>query len=162
MNFLVDNAVNLPEVGESVSPAVTGEEIRRSLSLVQEWVEQQGYRGYEPFDGLSSWLRPMTFGSLLGDRLLLQLIRQSPLNLRPILGVKPKDSTKGRGYMASGYVLLYQATKQQEYLDKAIDCLKWLDVHKVKRFTHHSWSNHFSFASRAGRYTESPALRRRR
>ena len=158
MNFLVDNAVNLPEVGESVSPAVTGEEIRRSLSLVQEWVEQQGYRGYEPFDGLSSWLRPMTFGSLLGDRLLLQLIRQSPLNLRPILGVKPKDSTKGRGYMASGYVLLYQATKQQEYLDKAIDCLKWLDVHKVKRFTHHSWSNHFSFASRAGRYTDDDPI----
>lgn len=140
--------------GESIS----FEEIKRSVSAVQEWVEGHGYRGYEPFDGLSSWLRPLTCQSLLGDRLLQQLIRQSPLNLRPLLGVKPKDSTKGRGYMASGYVSLYQLTKQQEYLDKAIECLKWLDKHKVERFTHHSWSNHFSFASRSGRYTHDDPI----
>lgn len=137
---------------------ISSEEIRRSVSAVQAWVEGQGYRGYEPFDGLSSWLRPLTFRSLLGDRLLQQLIRQFPLNLRPLLGVKPKDSTKGRGYMASGYVLLYQTTKRQEYLDKAIECLKWLDEHKVERFTHHSWSNHFSFASRSGRYTHNDPI----
>jgi hypothetical protein len=140
--------------GESIS----FEEIMRSLAAVQEWVERQEYRGYEPFDGLSSWLRPLTCNSLLGDRLLQQLIRQSPLNLRPLLGVKPKDSTKGRGYMASGYVLLYQLTKRQEYLDKAIACLKWLDQHKVERFTYHSWSNHFSFASRSGRYTHDDPI----
>lgn len=138
--------------------SISFEEIKRSVSAVQEWVEGQGYRGYEPFDGLSSWLRPLTCQSLLGDRLLQQLIRQSPLNLRPLLGVKPKDSTKGRGYMASGYVSFYQLTKQQEYLDKAIECLKWLDKHKVERFTYHSWSNHFSFASRSGRYTHDDPI----
>ncbi|HRI39615.1 MAG TPA: hypothetical protein PLO50_13750, partial [Nitrospira sp.] len=93
--------------------SISFEEITQSVSAVQEWVEGQGYCGYEPFDGLSSWLRPLTCKSLLGDRFLQQLIRQSPLNLRPLLGVKPKDSTKGRGYMASGYVLLYQLTKRQ-------------------------------------------------
>ncbi len=142
-------------VGEE---SISSEEIRRSVSTVQEWVEGQGYRGYEPFDGLSSWLRSLTFSTLLGDRLLQQLIRQSPLNLRPLLGVKPKDSTKGRGYMTSGYVLLYQLTKRQEYLDKAIECLKWLDKHKVERFPNHSWSNHFSFASRSGRYTHNDPI----
>ena len=42
--------------GESIS----FEEIKRSLAAVQEWVERREYRGYEPFDGLSSWLRPLT------------------------------------------------------------------------------------------------------
>lgn len=158
MNFLVSGSNSSLDAKVHVSSEVTLEEVKRSLSSVQVWVEQQEYRGYEPFDGLSSWLRPLTFGSLLGDRLLLQLIRQSPMNLRPLLGVKPKDSTKGRGYMASGYLLLYQATKQQEYLDKAIKCLKWLDTHKVGRFKHHSWSNHFSFASRSGRYTHDDPI----
>lgn len=158
MNWLVSSPNSSSDVNKSGLGAITHDEVIRSLSHVQHWVEQHEYRGYEPFDGLSSWLRPLTFGSLLGDRLLLQLIRQSPMNLRPLLGVKPKDSTKGRGYMASGYLLLYQATKQQEYLDKAIDCLKWLDTHKVDRFAHHSWSNHFPFASRAGRYTHDDPI----
>lgn len=158
MNHLVARSDSSSEAGESRLNTITREEVVRSLSAVQEWVERQGYRGYEPFDGLSSWLQPLTCGSLLGDRLLQQLIRQSPINLRPLLGVKPKDSTKGRGYMASGYVLLYQATKQQEYLDKAIACLKWLDQQKVERFKHHSWSNHFSFASRSGRYTHDDPI----
>lgn len=142
----------------SGSDAITSQQVMQSLLLVQEWVERQGYRGYEPFDGLSSWARPLACGNLLAERLLQQLIRQSPLNLRPILGVTPKDSTKGRGYMASGYVTLYRATKKQEYLDKAIDCLEWLDKHKVARFRHHSWSNHFDFASRTGRYTKDDPI----
>ena len=138
--------------------AITPQEIQQSLALVQGWVERQGYRGYEPFEGLSSWARPLACGNLLAERLLQQLIRQSPLNLRPALGVKPKDSTKGRGYMASGYVMLYRITNQQEYLDKAIDCLEWLDKHKVARFQHHSWSNHFDFVSRGGRYTKDDPI----
>ena len=142
----------------SGSGAITSREIEQSLARVQGWVEQQGYRGYEPFDGLSSWLRPLACGNLLGERLLQQLIRQSPLNLRPVLGVQPKDSTKGRGYMASGYLMLYRVTKQQEYLDKAIHCLEWLDKHKVARFQYHSWSNHFDFVSRGGRYTKDDPI----
>jgi len=158
MNLLVYGLDGSSKAKLNVIGVLSLEELTRSLSAVQTWVEQQRYCGYEPFDGLSSWLRPLTFGTLLGDRLLQQLIRQSPLNLRPLLGVTPKDSTKGRGYMAAGYVLLYQATKRQEYVDKAIECLKWLDTHKVERFKHHSWSNHFSFASRSGRYTHDDPI----
>lgn len=142
----------------SSSETSSPKEIHHSLSLLQGWIEQQGYRGYEPFDGLSSWARPLLCGNLLAERLLQQLIRQSPINLRPALGVRPKESTKGRGYMASGYVMLYRVTSQQEYLDKAIRCLEWLDKHKVPRFQHHSWSNHFDFASRFGRYTKDDPI----
>ena len=129
-----------------------------SLTKVAHWVESHHYKGYEPFDGLSSSLRPLTFGNLLAERLLMQLIRQSPINLRPILGVTPKDSTKGRGYMASGYLHLYKATGDQAYLRKAENCLAWLDSHKVARFKNHSWSNHFDFSSRAGRYTKDDPI----
>jgi rhamnogalacturonyl hydrolase YesR len=134
------------------------DETKRSLDLVQAWVERHQYRGYEPFDGLSSWARPLTFGNLLGQRLLQQMVRQSPLNLRPLMGITPKDSTKGRGYMAWGYLTLYRATGQEWYLEKAIHCLRWLDQHKVPRFKHHSWSNHFDFASRGGYYTKDDPI----
>jgi rhamnogalacturonyl hydrolase YesR len=136
----------------------TNAEIEQSLQQVQTWVEQHDYRGYEPFDGLSSWFRPLTFGNLLAERLLMQMIRQSPVNLRPIMGVKPKDSTKGRGYMAHGYLLRHKATGRSEYLRQAEACLDWLDHHKVPRFEHHSWSNHFDFSSRGGSYSKDDPI----
>ncbi len=133
-------------------------QLEQSLNRVQQWVEAHGYRAYEPFDGLSSWFRPLTFGSVFGDRLLLQLVRQCPVNLRPLMGVTPKDSTKGRGYMAWGYLHRHRATGDRAYLARAEDCLDWLDAHKCPRFATHSWSNHFDFASRGGRYTKDDPI----
>src|SRR5262245_7415190 len=123
MKHVVSDGYGVAKVLGNGLGAISRQEIQQSVSLVQQWVEQRGYRGYEPFDGLSSWLRPLACGNLLGDRLIQQLIRQSPLNLRPALGVKPKDSTKGRGYMAAGYVTLYRITKQPEYLETEAGCL---------------------------------------
>ena len=129
------------------------EDFTLSLQKVQDWIERHEYKGYEPFDGLLSWARPLAFGNLFAERLLMQAIRQSPINLRPLLGVRPQESTKGRGYMASGYLSLYKMTREASYLDKAVACLHWLDQHKVPRFQHHSWSNHFDFSARGGSYT---------
>jgi rhamnogalacturonyl hydrolase YesR len=134
------------------------DEILRSLDMVAGWVEARDYRGYEPFDGLSSWVRPLTAGSELGQRLLQQFVRQCPWNVRPLLGVRPKESTKGRGYMAWGYLTLYRATRDPGYLDKASRCLEWLDRHKVARFAHHSWSNHYDFVGRGGLYTKNDPI----
>jgi hypothetical protein len=132
--------------------------IKRSLDRVQEWVERHKYEGYEPFDGLSSWIRPLTFENLFAQRILQQIIRQSPFNLRPLMGVKPQPSTEGQGYMAWGYLILYRATKQEAYLEKAIRCLHWLDQNKVARFKYHSWSNFFDYASRGGYYTKDDPI----
>jgi hypothetical protein len=132
--------------------------ISDSLRRLEKWVEDHDYRGYEPFDGLSSIFRPLTFGSLLADRLLQQLVRQSPVNLRPLLGIKPKDSTKGRGYMAAGYLTRWKTTGDQRYREKATACLDWLIQNKSPKFKEYSWANHFPFASRTGRYESDESI----
>jgi hypothetical protein len=134
------------------------ERISGSLRRLEAWIESHGYRGYEPFDGLSSFLRPMTFGSLFADRLLQQLVRQSPVNLRPLLGIRPQESTKGRGYMAWGYLAMLRRTGDEAYRDKAVRCLEWLMENKSPKFADCSWANHFDFASRAGRYTKDESI----
>jgi len=138
--------------------AASAQETQRALMLLQKWVEDHNYRGYETFDGLSSWARPLAFGNQLAERILQQIIRQSPWNLRPLLGVQAQESTKGQGYMAHGYLMLYRLTQQEDYLQKADRCLRWLDAHKVARFRHHSWSNHFDFVSRGGSYTKDDPI----
>src|SRR5215471_18512994 len=95
-----------PSLNRAFSPDhVSGGQagIYRSLKHVEQWVEDHGYAAYEPFDGLSSPWNKLTGGRLLLDRLFLQAVRQSPVNIRPLLGIKPLPSTKGRGYMAAGY-----------------------------------------------------------
>jgi len=134
------------------------DKILLSLNKVEKWVEDQDYKGYEPFDGLSSFLRPLTFGNLFLDRLLLQLVRQSPVNLRPFLGIKPLSSTKGRGYMAWGYLTMFKHNGNQKYREKAVNCLEWLIQNKSPKFQNYSWANHFDFASRGGRYTKHESI----
>jgi rhamnogalacturonyl hydrolase YesR len=129
-----------------------------SAKKVEKWVEDHHYEAYEPFDGLASPLGRLTRVSPLMDRLLQQVGRQSPVNFRPLLGIKPLPSTKGRGYMAAGYLSLYTLTGDQEYRQKAVDCLQWLMEHKSPKFLEYSWANHFDYASRGGRYSKHESI----
>jgi rhamnogalacturonyl hydrolase YesR len=132
--------------------------LESSLHKVEKWIEEHNYRGYEPFDGLSSFLRPLTFGNLFLDRILMQIVRQSPINLRPVLGIKPLESTKGRGYMASGYLTMYKKTGDETYKTRALDCLEWLMKNKSPKFEQYSWANHFDFAGRGGMYAKHESI----
>jgi len=125
--------------------------IENSLNKLEKWVEDHNYKGYDPADGLTSYLRPLTFGNLFLDRLLQQLIWRSPINLRPHLGVKPLDSCIGRGYMSFGYLVRYKTTGNENYKDKAASCLDWLKANKAPGDKDYSWGKMFDFASRGGR-----------
>ena len=124
--------------------------VEKSLTHLERWVVDNNYRGYEPFDGLSSVLRPLTFKNVLAERILQQAVRQSPVNLRPLFGVKPLDSTKGRGYMAWGYLALLQDRQDDALRARAIDCLEWLIKNKSPFYQDFSWGNHFDYSSRGG------------
>jgi rhamnogalacturonyl hydrolase YesR len=132
--------------------------VERSILALERWVESHDYKGYEPFDGLSSYLRSLTRRSAFCDRLLLQLIRQSPINLRPLLGVRPLESTKGRGYMAAGYLAMLTITGSPQYEEKARRCLDWLIEHKSQKFREYTWGNHFDFVSRGGGYSKDEPI----
>lgn len=125
--------------------------LEESILKVERWVEEHGYRGYDPADGLTSFLRPLTFGNLFLDRLLQQLVWRSPFNIRSLIGVKPLDSCIGRGYMAWGYLTMLKMTKKENYKDKAVSCLDWLMENRAPGFEHYSWGKMFDFASRGGR-----------
>ena len=133
----------------------TDRSMSEALARLERWVETHDYRAYEPFDGLSSSIRPLTLGNQLLERLLLQTGRLSPVNLRPLLGIRPLESTKGRGYMASGYLTMFALSAEERYRRKAIACLEWLIRNKSPLYPdHYSWGNHFDYASRAGRYAK--------
>jgi rhamnogalacturonyl hydrolase YesR len=135
-----------------------GQALYGALKKVESWVEKHNYEAYEPFDGLSSPLRRFTFRLELFERFLQQAVRQCPVNIRPLVGVKPLPSTKGRGYMAAGYLRMYAMTGDREYRDKATSTLEWLVQHKSPKFREYSWANHFDYTSRGGHYSKHESI----
>jgi rhamnogalacturonyl hydrolase YesR len=89
---------------------------------------------------------------------LQQAVRQSPINIRPLVGVKPLPSTKGRGYMAAGYLKLFSLTGDPEYRQKALTNLDWLVKHKSPKYREYSWANHFGYSSRGGHYSKDESI----
>lgn len=126
------------------------EKIEKGLDRVEKWVEQNDYRGYEPFDGLTSYLVKLTLKNRSAGQILQQVVRRFPINLRPILGIRPQDSNKGRGYMAWGYLHRFRQEREDRYKNKAFVCLDWLDKNKSPALPEHSWGNHFVYVSRGG------------
>lgn len=132
--------------------------LSESLFRLGSWVEAHAYKGYEPFDGLGSYFHPFTVGNQFLERILMQAVRRSPLNIRPLLGIKRLESTKGRGYMARGYLVRWRQTGRDDCREKAIACLEWLIRNKSPLYPEYSWGNHFDYASRAGRYFKHESI----
>src|SRR5262249_25416451 len=89
-------------------------QVARSLQSVIGWVQSHDYKGYEPADGNSSILFPLTAGQILPMRVLQQLVLRSPINIRPLVGIAAHESAIGRGYMAWGYLLISRRSPSLE------------------------------------------------
>jgi hypothetical protein len=127
------------------------EEIFESILKLERWSSNADWKGYDTFDGLSSpFARFATLNIPLLKQCWQQGVRRFPLNLRPILGIKPAHSSKGMGFFAQGYLRLYQITGREEYLEKMRGCLDWLNKHRSPDYRGHAWGNHFDYQSRGG------------
>ncbi len=124
--------------------------VEKSLDRVEKWIECHDYKGYEPFDGLTSYLFPLTLKNRTASQVLQQTVRRFPVNIRPVLGIKPLDSTKGRGYAAWGYLKRFRLSSAPAFREKAFACLDWLDRNRSPLYAKHSWGNQFLYASRGG------------
>ena len=138
-----------------VLPNAMTTKISRSIAGVIDWVERNRYEAYDPGDGNLSFLHGLTFNVLILERVLQQTVYRAPVNIRPILGIRPHVSTKGKGYFAWGYVKMFDITGRQEYADRAQSCLEWLIENKSPFYREYAWGNHFPFSTRGGK---TPAL----
>lgn len=126
------------------------DQIYKSIQRLSDWLEKNDYRGYDTFDGLNSkLLRPLTFETNFLRTVLQQGIRRFPLNLRPMLGVGKSRSTKGMGFLARGFLRLYQATGESSWREKAEMALAWLIQNQSQGYGGACWGNHFDYQSRS-------------
>ena len=120
-----------------------------SIRRLSDWLERNDYSGYDTFDGLNAkLLRPLTFNNWFLLTVLQQGVRRFPINLRPLLGITKSRSTKGMGFMARGFIRLYEATGDPAWRDKAEFALQWLIENRSPGYSGACWGNHFDYQSR--------------
>jgi len=120
-----------------------------SIERLSHWLEENDYRGYDTFDGLSArFLRPFTFNTKLLQIVLQQSVRRFPVNLRPMLGITKEHSSKGMGFLARGFMRLHKTTGDPAWASKAEMALQWLIENQSKGYSGACWGNHFDYRSR--------------
>jgi polysaccharide biosynthesis protein VpsJ len=123
-------------------------DIEQALARIRAWGEERDWRGYDPYDALNSPAAPLlTIGTRTGRRALTQAVKLSPLNIRPLLGIRPDLNAKAIGLVSSGYVKLAaagDATARRE----ADRWLAWLALNHSGDDAGSAWGYHFDVQTR--------------
>ena len=98
-----------------------------AVDRIRAWGEARDWRGYDPYDALSSPLAPLlTLGTDIGRRVLTQAVKSAPVNLRPALGIRPVWNAKAVALVASAYARLSVARDDDVARRRAIVLLEQL------------------------------------
>lgn len=97
-------------------------EILDSFVKLKEYCEKEGYKGWDPYDGLNSKVfqaLPFLKHSAICRLVMIQGFKRFPFNLRRLAMVPKEYNAKGIGLFLSGYCNLYQAVSNHpEWSDR--------------------------------------------
>jgi hypothetical protein len=124
---------------------------RRAEALARRlewWGRQRAWRGSDPYEGLNATrlVGPLR-RSALGRRVVIQAVKRSPLDLRPLLGIRPRANAASVAWAASAYALngFLEVGEARARLRSAIDLLLAL---RSGSYPEACWGYHFDFQSR--------------
>lgn len=120
-----------------------------ALEKLDAWIEAQQFRGWDPHDALNSPIvRALTFGNRYLGIAALQAVKRSPINLRPLLGVRKGHNPKGMGLFLASYAKKYAAAGDPHDLNTAIQMGEWLIEHASPGFHGACWGYNFDWPNR--------------
>lgn len=128
------------------------EKISYSFSKLSAYCEKEGYKGYDPYDGLNSLLfRSLPFlpRNRTARLMWIQAYKRLPVNLRPLTGVKKEYNPKAMGLFLSGYCNLYRHTADEKYLEKIFFFSEKLKELRNREWSGYCWGYNFDWQARA-------------
>lgn len=122
-----------------------------AIYQLHKYLQACDYAGYDPYDGLESRVfQVLPLKRAKWARLVwIQLVRRSPINLRPLLLVPQGRNPKGIALCASALLKLGWVWRDTRYTDEARALLDWLITHHAKRYSGYSWGYNFDWQSRS-------------
>jgi hypothetical protein len=122
--------------------------IASCLDSLMAYVEAADYAGYDPYDALNSPLIQRLGARNKWVRIgATHLVRRSPVNLRPLLGIRKGHNPKAIGLFLWGYAKLYALTKERRYLERVDYLLNMLEQLRSQGYSGHCWGYNFDWQS---------------
>lgn len=123
----------------------------KSFLKLKSYCEHVDFKGWDPYDGLNSWMIQKTpLGKSRFIRLAwIQLFKRNPLNLRTLVGVKKDYNPKGLGLFLTGYCNLYKVEQKQEYLERINSLGNEIIKLKTHGYSGACWGYNFDWQARA-------------
>jgi hypothetical protein len=124
--------------------------IQASLDALRRYVESQGFKGHDPYDALNSpVVRALSMKSKYLRIAATQLLRRSPVNIRPLLLTRPGHNPKGLGLFLWGYSRLYRLAHDPACLSHINRLLELLQETASQGYSGLAWGYDFPWQSRA-------------
>ncbi|MEE9216988.1 MAG: hypothetical protein V3U32_06080 [Anaerolineales bacterium] len=129
---------------------LTDVELRDMIVSLRMWVKTEEFIGWDPYDALKSpLLRFLSFRSKLLSILWVQLLKSSPVNLRPLLGIEKAHNPKGQGLLLAAYLRLYRKEPAEEMLGIVDNLSSWLETNVVQGYAGACWGFNFDWPNRS-------------
>lgn len=125
--------------------------IEQSFALLKKYVEEKDFKGWDPFDGLSSvYFQKSPLRHFKLTRLAwIQFFKRSPINFRKLLRVEEGYNAKGLGLFLSGYCNLYKIDKNEQVLEKIKYLIEKIIASQSKSYSGACWGYNFDWQARA-------------
>ena len=122
-----------------------------SFKRLISYCEKENFKGWDPYDGLNSWVIQKTIlGKSRFFRLAwIQLFKRNPINFRQVFGVRKDYNPKGLGLFLIGYCNLYTKENKKEYLEKIRFLSDKLLQLQTKGYSGACWGYNFDWQARA-------------
>lgn len=125
-----------------------GAPVWNCLDEMLRYIEAEDYAGYDPYDALNSpWVRRLGSRNKWLRIGATHLVRRSPVNLRPLLGIRKGHNPKGIGLFLWGYSKLYALTRDPRYGEKVDYLLEMLERLRSSGYSGNCWGYNFDWQS---------------
>ena len=125
---------------------ISDTELIAALERLQAYVESEQYKGYDPYDTLTSPI-PFTLFGKWPAAIMTQIQKRNPLNIRPLLGIRKAYNPKGLGLLLQAYVRMQQVFPEKNYSNQTGFLFNWLAENKSVKFSGSCWGYNFGWAS---------------
>jgi len=121
------------------------------LCALHNYCQKEKYKGYSLLDSHNSPIPFRMFGNKISF-IINQISKRSPINIRPLIGVKKDINPKAYGLLLHAYSLLSQmdVISPQEAEKKAQYFFDWLTRNPSQGYSGHCWGYNYYWPKRDG------------
>ena len=120
--------------------------ISDNQKLLMNYIENEKFTGYDPYDTLNSFFLHKKIGKW-PLAVATQIQKRNPLNIRFLLGIKKEINPKAFGLFLMTYSILFQKTKKQKYLKQCHYFFDWIKNNYSRGYSGKCWGYNFPWAS---------------